>query len=294
MIRLLIGILLIFQISAFCVRANGEIAIIENGRIKNLEYLKRFPHISFEGNEKLVDSSILAELKGCKILNLRNTPLTEINGLKNFKFLEYLKVDNTKVVDFSPVKKLKVRYISASGNGIKDLNSLKDFRYLAHLDVSVNKIKDIKICSKFRYLEEINISYTEVADLKPLQYLKKLKVVHSAYNKVGSIKAISTNQRELEEIDISGLQLSDFSPLSKVTTLKLIIMNDSSISDSRHLKKSLHHLDYVSLINSKLSARDLADLLKSSTKTKCKIGTSWDVGNWKEKKKENMEKFNSL
>ncbi|HZT35469.1 MAG TPA: hypothetical protein VFA15_06095, partial [Nitrososphaera sp.] len=132
-----------------------------------------------------------------------------------------------------------------------DLESLKDYKYLVHVDLSNNPVGDkgtqylVSPC-----LQSLNLNYTEVQTLEYVAGMKSLRELYVNWNKISddSLKNIAALP-ELTALSLEGTQISDkgLEELKKIGTLESLSLKNSHIS-ARAVSKLLAEMPALSVV----------------------------------------------
>ncbi len=178
---------------------------------------------------------------------------------------------------------------------IKDINFLKNFKYLLYLNLdnnpiidlspllSLSKLKELRLSttitkdffavSKLNELTVLQISYCEISDFDFLLDLKKLLHLYLVSCKISDKQIpILSKLNYLIGIELSGNLITDFSFLSNFLTLYNLYLSDCSISNFGFLANlpSIFSLDlsnnHISDINFLKNAQSLESLYLNNNK----------------------------
>ncbi len=117
----------------------------------------------------------MPNLKELMVVN-NKIPLLNVNGLEKSNSIEYLRLDNHKITDITPLTTLtSLTFLDLSDNKIKDVSCLKMCQNIEKLFLSNNPIKNIDVVSNFDKLERLRISDTRIKDIEVLSHLPKLE-----------------------------------------------------------------------------------------------------------------------
>ena len=137
--------------------------------------LKKDSTINFQKNEsckKLSKFNINSEK-----IELKNSDLTEINCISNYKNVKELDLRWNKIKDMTPLENLKkLEVLKINFNQIEDIKPLLNLSNLRELWIHNNKISDIREIGKLTKLEHLDVSFNPLKKgIKELVELKKLK-----------------------------------------------------------------------------------------------------------------------
>jgi len=141
--------------------------------------LKKDSEINFQKNEsckKLSKFDINSEK-----LELKNSDLTEINCISNYKNVKELDLRWNKIKDMTPLENLKkLEILKINFNQIEDIKPLLNLTNLKELWIHNNKISDIRGIEKLTKLEHLDVSFNPlkngVEEISRLKNLKRLEL----------------------------------------------------------------------------------------------------------------------
>ena len=141
--------------------------------------LKKNSEINFQKNEsckKLSKFDINSEK-----LELKNSDLTEINCISNYKNVKELDLRWNKIKDMTPLENLKkLEVLKINFNQIENIKPLLNLTNLKELWIHNNKISDIRGIEKLTKLEHLDVSFNPlkngVEEISRLKNLKRLEL----------------------------------------------------------------------------------------------------------------------
>mgnify|MGYP000890236577 FL=1 len=141
--------------------------------------LKKDSEINFQKNEsckKLSKFDINSEK-----LELKNSDLTEINCISNYKNVKELDLRWNKIKDMTPLENLKkLEVLKINFNQIENIKPLLNLTNLKELWIHNNKISDIRGIKKLTKLEHLDVSFNPlkngVEEISGLRKLKRLEL----------------------------------------------------------------------------------------------------------------------
>ena len=120
--------------------------------------LKKDSEINFQKNEsckKLSKFNINSEK-----MELKNSDLTEINCISNYKNVKELDLRWNKIKDVTPLENLKkLEVLKINFNQIENIKPLLNLTNLRELWIHNNKISDIRGIGKLTNLEHLDVSF---------------------------------------------------------------------------------------------------------------------------------------
>ena len=125
-------------------------------------------------------------------------PITSLEPLSSFIWLERLTINNQSVRDIAP---------------------LTNKEYLVELNVQNNPISSLKPIEGSTMLELLNIENTQISDLGPLSKMNNLVTLNAGGTPVKSLKPLSSLQR-LENLFVNNTDVRSISPVESIATLK--------------------------------------------------------------------------
>ena len=163
--------------------------------------------------------AILLEHVGCqngtptpielqKIIDLREieitseTPITSIDPLTDFMWLERLTINNQNVSDIMPLaNKAYLLELNVQNNPVSSLSPIESSVLLELLNIENTQIKDLGPLSKMNNLVTLNASGTPIKSLKPLSGLQKLENLFVNNTNVRSISPVE-NMPSLKQLKV--------------------------------------------------------------------------------------------
>ena len=154
------------------------------------------------------------ELASCNALDLSNTGVTDITGLRYMKKVRTLRLDNTAVADISEVAGMvRLEILTAANSNISTLAPIAEIETLRVITVPNTKISDISVLetNKLYALSSINLKGNGIADASALKNIPTLKTITLSSNKLTSIGFVSSltapenlyfNDNEIENVDV--------------------------------------------------------------------------------------------
>ena len=141
--------------------------------------LKKNSEINFQKNEsckKLSKFDINSEK-----MELKNSDLTEINCISNYKNVKELDLRWNKIKDMTPLENLKkLEVLKINFNQIENIKPLLNLTNLKELWIHNNKISDIRGIEKLTKLEHLDVSFNPlkngVEEISRLKNLKRLEL----------------------------------------------------------------------------------------------------------------------
>ena len=141
--------------------------------------LKKNSEINFQKNEsckKLSKFDVNSEK-----IELKNSNLTEINCISNYKNVKELDLRWNKLKDVTPLENLKkLEILKINFNQIENIKPLLNLTNLKELWIHNNKISDIRRIEKLTKLEHLDVSFNPlkngVEEISRLKNLKRLEL----------------------------------------------------------------------------------------------------------------------
>ena len=141
--------------------------------------LKKNSEINFQKNEsckKLSKFDVNSEK-----IELKNSNLTEINCISNYKNVKELDLRWNKIKDMTPLENLKkLEVLKINFNQIENIKPLLNLTNLRELWIHNNKISDIRGIGKLTKLEHLDVSFNPlkngVEEISRLKNLKRLEL----------------------------------------------------------------------------------------------------------------------
>ena len=152
----------------------------------------------------------------------------EIHDLPTLRSLD---LDNTRIIDFSPLTGLTgLTTLSLSHTRITDLSPLTGLTGLTGLFLDNTQISDLSPLSALTGLTTLSLGHTQISDLSPLSALTGLTRLYLSHTQITDLSPL-TALTGLTELTLNNTQISDLSPLSGLTGLTRLSLIDTQISD---------------------------------------------------------------
>jgi len=136
----------------------------------------------------------------------------------------------------------------------KDVNSLKDLKYLTNLEYLSSpqlELKDITVLGNLKNLRVLYLQRNQISDISPLKKLTNLEVLSLNGNQVVTISALSS-LKKLQKLYLRENKIVSITPLAKLTKLNTLELGMNSITKIDSLK-NLKKLRILALDNNKIS-----------------------------------------
>jgi Leucine-rich repeat (LRR) protein len=169
-----------------------------------------------------------------EIIDMFKIPLQDhviLNGIRYNIIDNELDLDNTDVIDISPLSNLtSLKSLHLNNTKVVDLTPLENLISLEYLDLSNTQISDINPLSGLISLESLYLSNTQISDISPISNLTSLDFLDLSDTQIFNISSIS-RLISLESLNLSNTQVFDFSPLSELTSLEYLYLSYTRIGD---------------------------------------------------------------
>lgn len=164
-------------------------------------------NMDFEGQPKGEDLQRLLNLDSLNIPE--SSGITDIEPLKEFTRLKYLKMDKVEVTDLSPLSNLiTITDLTVSGGPVNDFSSITSLYNLVALDLSGTALNDLNFIIELPGLERLSVQATAIYDLKPLTLLKNLEYLDISYTKVKKLKPLN-DLEHLKELKCTNTAITE-------------------------------------------------------------------------------------
>ena len=200
--------------------------------IQHLSTLSGLDNLVLYYASKLEDLTVVGQLTQLQGLEIRNLP-----KLTNLKFLEglgnldrFYLYESRNVSDFSGLSGLfNASDIRLNRLGNLDLAPLADLDNLEQLELIGNGLTDVSTIENLRYLTRLNLRSNLISDLSPLAGARRLESLELDDNNIVSIEALANLDR-LTSLGIRDNKLNDLTPLAGLTDLKTLQLEDNDIT----------------------------------------------------------------
>ena len=214
-----------------------KLGIGENN-IQTLEAFSVYPYLS----EKLTE------------LTIKNSKLTNLNGIESLTNLETLYIYGNNIEDYSKLNTLvNLKKIDLSDTNITDVSVLNNLESLVELQIYANNIEDISGLTNNSSIETLNLNNTKLnnqdfAVLETMTNLKKLGVANLGLSNLEGI----TNLTNLTELTLTGNNLKNISGIEKLINLEKLYINQNEIENIQQIS-NLEKLKELNIEQNKIS-----------------------------------------
>lgn len=123
---------------------------------------------------KIIPAEIL-EIPHIDELELDNTQIVDLSPIRSLDCLERLHMNNVPASDLSPISTLeRLEILDIEGTNVRDIEVIRKFKNLRALNISNTHVSDISPVSATINLEHFACENSAVQDLRPLTSLSKL------------------------------------------------------------------------------------------------------------------------
>ena len=163
--------------------------------------------------------------------------ISDLTGLERFTSLEHLTIQNTRLLDFTPIKNLKLTHLDLTSGQIKDLSWISGMTTLKILVLYDNQITNIAPLANLTELTGLNLRGNNISDVSALSKLTKLTVFDITGNSNITDIQVIRNFSKIESLDLENLPkanvmqaLQNCVDLSKIKKLNISNNNIEDIS----------------------------------------------------------------
>ena len=200
-------------------------------------------------------------------LDLSERGIEQLEGIKVFRNLRILNLENNPLQDISPLSQLeKLQILNLANTSLSDFQALYRLKKLQSLNLSENHISDISPLQSLKQLQHVDLSHNNIVDISSLSYLTELKEVNLRENVISDISAIA-NLKNLSYLNLhSNTAIHDLSPIANLTKLETLILRNISVGDQIGILKNLNKLHYLNLRNCSITDLTLiAELIQNGS-----------------------------
>ena len=169
------------------------------------------------GNNELIDVISIESLTQLKTLNLYGNHIRQPLDLSRLKNLVDINLGQNKLEELIFYTEGHIKYLFIHDNNIKDIQMIKNLRYLQTLDISKNPIEDLSPLSQLSQLLDLRINFVRPQGISSFDFIEPLQ--------------------NLRRLELAGNGIEDVSSLSKMEFLHLLTLNLSfnKVRDRRPL-----------------------------------------------------------
>jgi len=173
-------------------------------------------------NSNISDITGLENFKKLKQLNLSNNSISRITALEEMEELEILNLsDNRSIGNNISVlsNKLTIKQLNLSNTGISNVESLSNLKSITHLDISNNNINNLQPIQPLTSIISLNVSNNK--NLVTLNYIKthtalqELNISGTGITDLGDLEKHDgiQNLRKLRVLNVRGLKVENLYPI---------------------------------------------------------------------------------
>ncbi|PCJ57760.1 MAG: hypothetical protein COA79_14840 [Planctomycetota bacterium] len=199
---------------------NGRKFLID-ANLTTLDFLKglekKSSYFDLSGNN--ISSLALFSTYG-KISHLklnRNSAISNLKDLGGIK-IDRLYLSETKILSLEGVDTSKLRVLSLSSKGMKDLEILKDCLSIEEFYAENNKLTTIDRLKQLKLIDKLGLSRNKIKDISPINYEKMLHL-NVSYNVIEEIASLK-KAAQLEVLNISNNKITSLESLASLKNLK--------------------------------------------------------------------------
>jgi hypothetical protein len=180
-----------------------------------------------------------------RVLDLKYTPIKNLEGLECFHGLQKLVLWQHEVDDLSPLEGLgSLSELTAVSGRVRDLSPLATLSKLEKLSLSSNRILDLAPLRSLTGLTSLSFDSNCVTDLAPVQGMSKLTHLGAGFNYIHDLSPLES-MVQLEILMLSGNYFADLTPLSNLYELHVLSVDSNGLRDISALTelKRFHHIN---------------------------------------------------
>jgi len=155
--------------------------------------------------------------------------------------------DNIKLHHLAKQEKLNI----SNNRDIKDISSLKIFKFIKDLTINGTQVSNISILADFTRLKTVDLSQNPIENIDILGNIKSLNSIRVSNTPIDQLDWI-TPLTHLQFLDISGTQIKKLKSLSSLYMLETLIAYNTRISKLSDIDE-LVSLRSLKIYNTKLS-----------------------------------------
>ncbi|MCT4542892.1 MAG: leucine-rich repeat domain-containing protein [Vallitalea sp.] len=231
------GIEQFYNITSLDFREISDLNLNNIGRLC-LQNIKRL----YINNCKVINLSMLKELRSIKDLRLNRINLESIEFLRNIETIESLDIDSNNITDLSSLRDCQnLRTLRARYNNISSLVGLENKTNLVNLNIAYNSIEDLSQIANDLNIEYLYLNNNLIKTIECLGNLK-LKELDISKNKIESIRILRT-MKNLEKLYVWGIPIKSLKDIENCCELRCLEI-PSELSSIEALKK-ITNLEYI-------------------------------------------------
>lgn len=229
----------------------------------------------------VVNLSGLEFATNLKSLTIVAPKVSSLEPLRGMQKLEWLRLGDTAVADFSPLSELiALESLYWSDPDVSDLGPLANLRNITFIELSNTGVSDIEPLRNSTRLRTLYLTDSPVSDVGPLSGLTQLTRLYLTGTSVSDLNPLR-GLIDLRGIALTGSQVTDLEPLSELIELTWLGLGDTPVSDLGPLSR-LVNLEQITLDNAQLTSlaplADMRKLRRLSAKNAPQKHPPWDRG----------------
>lgn len=193
-------------------------------------YTKDYVDLKNKDLKDVSDLTLLNIFQRCNYLDLKNTKISNLEGIENLSFLEYLIVSDNDIYDISIVENFEhLETLRASNCGLSSLRKMEKCSNLKNLHIGDNNLKDLFPLDELENLVHFSASNNKLTDIKPLANHKKLSQITIEKNEYALDLSPLASCKELTSIICSSPRgVTGLATLAKLPLLRKVETNGTA------------------------------------------------------------------
>ncbi|WP_424929128.1 leucine-rich repeat domain-containing protein [Amaricoccus tamworthensis] len=193
---------------------------------------------------RISDLSVLNDLQQLSVLNLGGSKLSDLSSISGLKQIRSLELDHSQVSDLSPLANLtKLNELNLKGLAVSNIDHLDSLVQLKNLNLNSAIIDSLEDLPFLKELTNLDIGSTQIDELGPIVKLENLRYLNADSTKVYNIDPIS-DLKSIKFIRFGSTYVENIDSLSSLENVSSIefnstrVANITALSEMRKLKKA--------------------------------------------------------
>lgn len=222
-------------------------ANITNDNIDQLESFSPYIKSLILRESEVTDLTPIKNFKNLLKLDISGSNVTNIDVISEFPLLKILDMSYCKNLhDFSTLihcRSLENLYLSNSN--IIDLYFIKNCTSLITLDITMTRVSDLTKISHLTSLINLYIDSIQITSLDAISTLVNLNDLYCCNNNIDNIEAV-TNMFDITNLDIANTDVKDLSPLTQKIQLSFLNLEQTRV-ESIEIVRGLYSLSSIDI-----------------------------------------------
>ncbi len=199
---------------------------------EKIQTLFQLKNLNLSGETFFTNVNPLSKFTELEKVNLENTQVKNLDGLRNAIFLKELSLSNTNIDQLESIARLpNLEKLNVSNTRLISLSGIENFSRLTALSVANTLLspKELAKLGNVKTIESLNISNLKIENFQFIGQLPKLKNVDISKSDVKNLEFLS-NAQSLERLWFENTVVESLKPLEKLPNLQYIFCDGSAVT----------------------------------------------------------------